>query len=94
MRPVSYTHLHSLGHFGQGLQRLLHTGLTVAAHHAFYMQSLFHGHILQKPSVRKELQEIKQEQAEKKAEKAKQQEHQSPAAGRSRKKKRKRAKGR
>ena len=48
----------------------------------------------QKPSVRKELQEIKQEQAEKKAEKAKQQEHQPPAAGRSRKKKRKRAKGR
>ena len=25
---------------------ILHTGLTVAAHHAFYMQSLFHGHIL------------------------------------------------
>ena len=48
----------------------------------------------QKPSVRKELQEIKQEQAEKKAEKAKQQEHQPPAAGRSRKKKRKRTKGR
>ena len=48
----------------------------------------------QKPSVRKELQEIKQEQAEKPADKAKQQEHQPPAAGRSRKKKRKRAKGR
>ena len=48
----------------------------------------------QKPSVRKELQEIKQEQAEKPADKAKQQEHQPPAAGRSRNKKRKRAKGR
>ena len=48
----------------------------------------------QKPSVKQQLQEIRQEQAEKKAEKAKQQERQHPAPGHSRQKKKKKAKGR
>ncbi len=43
----------------------------------------------QKPSVKKELQEIKQEQVKKKAEKAKQQDRQHPTPGHSRKKKKK-----
>ena len=43
----------------------------------------------QKPSVKKELQEIKQEQVKKKEEKAKQQDRQHPTPGHSRKKKKK-----
>lgn len=43
----------------------------------------------QKPSVKKQLQEIKQEQAKKKEEKANQQDRQHPAPGHSRKKKKK-----
>ena len=43
----------------------------------------------QKPSVKKQLQEIKQEQAKKKEEKAKQQDRQHPTPGHSRKKKKK-----
>ena len=43
----------------------------------------------QKPSVKKELQEIKQEQVKKKEEKAKQQDRQHPTPGNSRKKKKK-----
>ncbi len=43
----------------------------------------------QKPSVKKELQEIKQEQVKKKEEKAKQQDRQHPTPGHSRKKRRK-----
>lgn len=43
----------------------------------------------QKPSVKKQLREIRQEQAEQKAEKAKQQERQYPTPGHSRKKKKK-----
>lgn len=48
----------------------------------------------EKPSVKQQLQEIRQEQAGKKAEKAKQQERQHPAPGHSRQKKKKKAKGR
>ena len=48
----------------------------------------------EKPSVKQQLKEIKQEQAEKKAEKAKRQEHQHPAPGHSRQKKKKKQKGR
>lgn len=48
----------------------------------------------QKPSVKKQLQKIKQEWAEKKAAKAKQQERQNTTPGRSSKKKKKKAKGR
>ena len=48
----------------------------------------------QKPSVKQQLQEIRQEQAEKKAEKAKQQGRQHPTPGHSRQKKKKKAKGR
>lgn len=48
----------------------------------------------QKPFVKQQLQEIRQEQAEKKAEKAKQQGRQHPTPGHSRQKKKKKAKGR
>ena len=48
----------------------------------------------QKPSVKKQLQEIKQEQAERKASKSKQQERQHPSPGHSRQKKKKKQKGR
>ena len=48
----------------------------------------------QKPSVKKQLQEIRQEQAEKKAEKSKQQERQHPAPGHAKQKKKKKQKGR
>lgn len=48
----------------------------------------------QKPSVKKQLQEIKQEQTEKKASKSKQQERQHPSPGHSRQKKKKKQKGR
>ncbi len=48
----------------------------------------------QKPSVKKQLQEIKQEQTEKKAEKAKQRERQHPSPGHSRQKKKRKQKGR
>ncbi len=48
----------------------------------------------QKPSVKKQLEEIRQEQAEKKASKSKQQERQHPAPGRSKQKKKKKQKGR
>ena len=48
----------------------------------------------QKPSVKKQLQEIKQEQTEKKASKSKQQERQHPSPGHSRQKKKRKQKGR
>lgn len=48
----------------------------------------------QKPSVKKQLQEIKQEQAEKKASKSKQQDRQHPVPGHSKQKKKKKQKGR
>lgn len=48
----------------------------------------------QKPSVKKQLQEIRQEQAEKKAEKSKQQERQHPTPGHAKQKKKKKQKGR
>ena len=48
----------------------------------------------QKPSVNTQLQEIRQEQAEKKAEKSKQQERQHPAPGHAKQKKKKKQKGR
>ena len=48
----------------------------------------------QKPSVKKQLQEIKQEQAERKASKSKQQERQHPSPGHSRQKKKRKQKGR
>ena len=48
----------------------------------------------QKPSVKKQLQEIRQEQAEKKASKSKQQERQHPAPGHAKQKKKKKQKGR
>ena len=48
----------------------------------------------QKPSVKKQLQEIKQEQTEKKASKSKQQERQHPSPCHSRQKKKKKQKGR
>lgn len=47
-----------------------------------------------KPSVKKELQEIRQEQAEKKASKSKQQERQHPTPGHAKQKKKKKQKGR
>ena len=47
-----------------------------------------------KPSVKKQLQEIRQEQAEKKTGKSKQQEHQNPTPGRSKQKKKEKQKGR
>lgn len=47
-----------------------------------------------KPSVKQQLQEIRQEQAEKKASKSKQQERQHPAPSRSKQKKKKKQKGR
>lgn len=47
-----------------------------------------------KPSVKQQLQEIRQEQAEKKASKSKQQERQHPASSRSKQKKKKKQKGR
>lgn len=47
----------------------------------------------QKPSVKKQLQEIRQEQAEKKAEKSKQQERQHPTPGHAKQKKKKKQKG-
>ena len=48
----------------------------------------------QKPSVKKQLQEIKQEQTEKKASKSKQHERQHPSPGHSRQKKKRKQKGR
>lgn len=48
----------------------------------------------QKPSVKQQLKEIRQEQAEKKAEKARQPEHRHPAPSRSKQKKKKKQKGR
>ena len=48
----------------------------------------------QKPSVKKQLQEIKQEQTKKKEEKAKQQDRQHPVPGHSKQKKKKKQKGR
>ena len=47
-----------------------------------------------KPSVKKQLQEIRQEQAEKKTGKSKQQEHQNPTPDRSKQKKKEKQKGR
>ena len=43
---ASFVADHSLADLGQSLESLLHAGLTVAAHHTFNMQSLFHGVIL------------------------------------------------
>ena len=48
----------------------------------------------QKPSLKKQLLEIRQEQAEKKAEKSKQQERQHPTPGHAKQKKKKKQKGR
>ena len=47
-----------------------------------------------KPSVKQQLQEIRQEQAEKKASKSKQQERQHPTPGHAKQKKKKKQKGR
>lgn len=56
--------------------------------------SISHKEPEQKPSVKKQLQEIRQEQAKSKAEKAKQQERQHPTPGHAKQKKKKKQKGR